>query len=854
MAYRPFFRAVLNFLAVLMFLSLPALHADLTQEQVTAAKAATGLMVTSGGTGTAFCISESGLFVTCDHVIDNAKEGSLAIVLSPAGKEEKRYPAKVIRRLKDSDLAVLKVTLDRKVPTLKLGDVTGLFETEQLYAFGYPFGKALAVDEKSYPAVSVNFGRITSLRMKKDVLDVIQLDAQVNPGNSGGPVLDPNGNVIGVISSGLVASGINFAIPIASLSKAMATPIIGITAPNADPQHLSKPVEFTVSVDWIAPPAGEQKVFVELRGDGQPRRVDAQKGNDGKYRAQIAPGKEPDKAEKVKLQIALDFESGRIAGSIVDREISISGKPKALGDIHVLQRTPDGGNFQADGKPAGALPELEVLTLDIGGATVTVDARKASKIEIQKPPVVLPAIFYKAVVAVADGKEFSSEEKALTKNSGAPVPTPLINGKVDLSGVREISLPSPISDLAAAQDGRALLLHMKEAKKLAVFDVVDLKIRGYIDLDEDKVLFAGGSRYVLVVCPVENLIQRYSLETLQKEKTIANSFGDIASLAMGRSSPSLAMIVASGESRSSSKIMAFDAETMTVISTADTNMARQMNDPRGIVRSSADGRTFGICRLGTSPTGFTILSFRDNEFSRFYEHATCGVLVPGADGTQIFTSQAGVRTNQFVSLVEGGGNWADGIAFLPSYHPMYFLSVPYSSDNFSGVKKKPTMGIYLTGSAQALVQVPEEFKEMHPGTKSSDGRLTADPMTLDKRYHFFPQMDLLLTIPPANDKIMARPLNIRHLLDQKGIDYRYVTSVAPLGKVSATYRYKLEAVSNAGAVQFALQSGPKGLTVSSDGEVTWNAPAKPVEETVIVSLKDSSSQETFHTFRVVITQ
>ena len=856
MAYRRCVRAALLSIVALLFPGLPALHAELTQEQVTAAKAATGLLVTSMGTGSAFCISESGLFITCDHMIGDSKEDKLAIVMSPAGKDEKRYPARIVRRLKDADLAILKVDLDRQVPALKLGDDTGLFETEQLYAFGYPFGKALAVDEKSYPAISVNLGRITSLRNKNDVLEVIQLDAQVNPGNSGGPALDPNGNVVGVISSGLVASGVNFAIPIALLSKAMATPIIGIAAPKADPEHLSKPVEFAVSVDWVVPPAPEPKIFVEIRGEGPSRRVEAQKGKDGKSRAQIVPGKEPDKTQKAKLQITLDFESGKIAGAVVDRDISIAGKPKALGAIHTLDRTSDNSKFQADGKPAGTLPELEALTLDIGGATVTVDARKATKIEIQKPPILLPVIYYKAVVALADGKEFSSEEKAFTMSSGAPVPPPVIRGKVDLTGVREISLPSPISDVAAAQDARSLLLHLKELKKLAVFDVIDLKIRGYIDLDEDKALFAGGSRYVLVACPGENLIQRYSVETLQKERTIANSFGDIASITMGRSSPGLALIVSSGDSRSTSNIMAFDAESMTVVSTLDANTARQMNNSRAIVRSSADGRTFGFCKIGSSPTGFTVLTFRDNEFTRFYQHATCGVLVPNADGTQIFTSQSGVYTNQFVSLVEGGGNWSEGTSFLPSYHPMYFLSVPYSSDNFGGDKKKKpkTMGIYLTGSSQALVQAPEELKEMHPGTKGPDGRISADPMTLDKRYHFFPQMDLLLTIPPANDKIVARSLNVRHLLDEKGIDYLYVTSVAPLGRVSTPYRYRLEAASKAGNVKFTLQSGPKGLAVGGDGDVTWNAPSRPVDETVIVSLKAASGQEAFHTFRVVITK
>ncbi|MEA3211266.1 MAG: serine protease Do [Chthoniobacter sp.] len=854
MAYLPGARSVTLSLVALLFSTVPPLHADLTQEQVAAAKAATGLLVTSRGAGTAFCISESGLFVTCDHVIDNVTEGSITVVVSPAETDERSYPAKIVRRFKDTDLAILKVTADRKMPVLKLGDISGLFETEQVCGFGYPFGRPVPVEMKSYGPISVNVGRITSLRKKNGVLNAIDLDARVSPGNTGGPVLDPNGKVIGIVSSGVVNVG--FAIPVSLLIKGMQTPVLGVAVPNADSQHRYEPVAFTISVEWLSPPVEEPKVSIELRGDGPPRRAEAQKGNDGKFRALIVPGREPEKTEKVRLQITLDFDGGKIIGTVEDRAVSIAGIPKPLHEIRTLRRAPNGTDFLADGKPAGPLPELKALALDVGGAAMTVDAQRAGKIEIQKPSTDLPAIFYKAVVVLSGGQEFSSDEKALSiGGSTAPTPPPVLKGKVNLTGIREISLPAPISDVAAAQDGRSLLLHLKESKKLAVFDVIDLKIRGYVDLDEDKILFAGGSRYILVVCPVENLIQRYSMETLQKERTIANSFGNITSLTMGRSSPGLAMIAATGDSQSNFSITAFDAESMTAISTADAKITRSISSPNSIIRASADGRTFGLCRKGSSPTGFTILAFNDNEFSEFYEHSSCGVLVPSADGAQIFTSQSGVFTNQFVPVVKSQGNWADGLTFLPSYHPMFFISVPYNAASSGREKKTPkTIGIYLAGSSQALLQMPEELKEMQTGAKGEGSRSSEGPITLDKRYHFFPQMELLLTIPPTNDKIVARPLNVRRLLDEQGIDYRYVTSVAPLGKVSTTYRYKLEAVSKAGGVEFTLQSGPKGLTVSTDGEVTWNAPARPVDETVIVSLKDDSGQEAFHMFRIVITQ
>jgi len=182
---------------------------------------------------------------------------------------------------------------------------------------------------------------------------------------------------------------------------------------------------------------------------------------------------------------------------------------------------------------------------------------------------------------------------------------------------------------------------------------------------------------------------------------------------------------------------------------------------------------------------------------------------------------------------------------------MYFLGIPYNESHGSSKKKSVrSIGIYLTGSSQSLIQIPEESGQT-PGA-SEHNRRNDDPITLDKRYHFFPHLNLLLTIPATNDKIVARSVNVRQLLDEKGIDYLYVTSIAPQGKVSAHYEFKLEAVSKAGGVKFALQTGPAGLTVSSDGKVAWEAPAKPVEENVIVSLKDASGQEAFHTCRIVI--
>jgi S1-C subfamily serine protease len=196
-------------------------------------KAATALVEikSRAAYGSAFCIHPSGLFITNEHV---AGQGDISIVLNPGLKDEKVYKAKLLRSDKEMDLALLRVEDVKDLPTLSLGVDDKLAELMEVVAVGFPFGTLLAPDRKGYPEVSINNGSITSLRRKNDVLNRIQLDAQLNPGNSGGPVLDKNAKVIGVVVAGLPGAGVNFAIPVSTLSEFLAPPDVQFQPPQAD--------------------------------------------------------------------------------------------------------------------------------------------------------------------------------------------------------------------------------------------------------------------------------------------------------------------------------------------------------------------------------------------------------------------------------------------------------------------------------------------------------------------------------------------------------------------------------------------------------------------------------------------
>ena len=166
-------------------------------------------------TGSAFCIHGSGWFVTNEHVV--RKQGAVVLTLNPGLHSEMRYAAQVVRTDKRLDLALLRARNARYLPVLSLGSDKGLEERMEVLAFGFPFGTALASSALGYPDVSVNAGRITAFRHKADDLYRIQVDAELNPGNSGGPVLDRYGRVIGVVVEGIPGRRVNFAIPVSAV-------------------------------------------------------------------------------------------------------------------------------------------------------------------------------------------------------------------------------------------------------------------------------------------------------------------------------------------------------------------------------------------------------------------------------------------------------------------------------------------------------------------------------------------------------------------------------------------------------------------------------------------------------------
>jgi serine protease Do len=156
------------------------------------------------GLGSGFIISSDGLILTNAHVVREAKDVTVKL------SDRREYTAKVLGTDTTTDIAVLKIDA-KDLPVVRLGDPKGLEVGDPVLAIGAPYG----LEQTATQGIVSAKGR----SLPGDaVVPFIQTDAAVNPGNSGGPLFDGSGSVVGINAQIYSRSGgfqgVSFAIPI----------------------------------------------------------------------------------------------------------------------------------------------------------------------------------------------------------------------------------------------------------------------------------------------------------------------------------------------------------------------------------------------------------------------------------------------------------------------------------------------------------------------------------------------------------------------------------------------------------------------------------------------------------------
>ncbi len=162
-----------------------------------------------GGAGSGFVIDPRGYILTNLHVVQGAQ--TIEVTLG----DQTRYPAKFIGADQRNDIALIQISpRDRKLAALPLGDSAALQVGQKVLAIGNPFGFQSTLTTGVVSAL----GRTVQTGENTFIDEAIQTDAAINMGNSGGPLLNSRGQVIGINTAIFTPSGttagIGFAIPI----------------------------------------------------------------------------------------------------------------------------------------------------------------------------------------------------------------------------------------------------------------------------------------------------------------------------------------------------------------------------------------------------------------------------------------------------------------------------------------------------------------------------------------------------------------------------------------------------------------------------------------------------------------
>jgi len=174
-------------------------------------------MRTSGAvTGSGFILSEDGYILTNYHVISYAAQGNYEVTVIM--HDGTRYPATIVGTEDSNDLAVLKIEASGLNP-VSFADSGTLHVGDEVHAVGNPLGELEFTMTNGHVSA---LDRVITTDESSDAINMFQIDAPVNSGNSGGPVYDALGRVVGVVTAKYSESGvegIGFAIPINDAKK-----------------------------------------------------------------------------------------------------------------------------------------------------------------------------------------------------------------------------------------------------------------------------------------------------------------------------------------------------------------------------------------------------------------------------------------------------------------------------------------------------------------------------------------------------------------------------------------------------------------------------------------------------------
>jgi len=406
----------------------------------------------------------------------------------------------------------------------------------------------------------------------------------------------------------------------------------------------------------------------------------------------------------------------------------------------------------------------------------------------------------------------------------------------------EVRLSSPADDLALGAGGRYIILHHPSERKLSIFDINSAEFVKSVPADDDNVRFAAALDKLVVILANTSAVQRYNLLTLERDKSLGlpgKAKVDHVTLGYNGKGPMLV----TGKSAAGKQVAFFvNIYNMELVSYNGPDLSTNaFFDPSSYFRASANNRVFTKWIPHLSPQGFFTVLLSGTQLKEQRVHDSFGHLVPGPDGSHIYTAR-GIYTPEGKTLSKDKRNAPWTLPAIASND--YYISVDVDL-----LRRKPqVLNVHFTGDDRALatlagVELPKA------------NQWDRDTFGADKRIMFIPDADLIVTVPDGEDRLVLHRFNLEKELQDSVVDYLVITSHPPksCGR-DAVYNYKVKVMSKKGGVKYRIDSGPKGMTISEDGELRWRVPLALTASTqnVVIGVKDATGQEKFQSFVINI--
>lgn len=571
-----------------------------------------------GRSGSGFVVAVEGNQVYCvtnAHVAGDGRRGpdGAQIVLDSGTKSARTLPATVVALDAASDLAVLSFTTDKPPKPLRLAKSVDVPETTPVYVVGFPFGQMLSAQET--PAVTVSRASIAAQRRDKDgIVEHLQLDGELNPGNSGGPLVGVDGQVLGVAMAKLDGTNISFGISIVSVRALLHGRIssVNIRPSTGDKTH----VEFSVEVRTLDPLNRITKVSVlTALAD---RQAAANIGEPGAYNALVGG-----RMHKLHLENGVATGKVRIPRHQADH-------------VHMFQ----------------------IKLTSSGTGTVYTE------------PAQLPAHEVDAQTGAQHGASAGQAAREPAEDFGAP--------EGPLAAEEAITLPAEVEHTDVAGGGRYLVLKLRDTPALVIVDTFAAKVAKYIGLPSSNFLYGAGGNRAVVYLPDDNVLHSYDLSTFERRKVKPNPFGPlITNIIMGHSRGGRAIVrhaIGTDQlSRSSAGLL--DTIRLTEIQLQST--PRQAAIPlrnrcyRDRTHFRSNGNLTMITEWATShsPQGLGLLVWRGNAFEHRYDHRSDGYLAIG-DDERVYCGTGRIYNSRLDAVGQ-----IDGQPLVPGLGGIVYLSL-----------------------------------------------------------------------------------------------------------------------------------------------------------------------------------